>query len=1451
MKKITAFLLAVWMLCQISGLNPWMMEQASASGIDSDLNVAISVTEQNGLELKSYLIKRGVPFPEGSVSADDAFVLQCGDEQIPVQTKPLERYEDGSVKWLLTAFAVDLSANETKELILKKGESPSDEHSVITAQNGQTVSLSNGILSLEVSGFGINKLQYGDCDVLQGNGMSVWAMQGGRYPQKSGSVEIIDEGPVYTTVKIKGTIATLNIETEQTITLVRGQNSLLNDVRFIARGGNMTISTVGEEYNLRDSFSESFFEPTALISGDYNPLISCGYMGAYSDRENLTFAVVSNDVEKFRGAVSAETSNGFVWDKWDKRIEFAPIQYNAPYNWLDGLTRTEHSMVSVCSGKKTDFKAELLQSRNTPKVVIDPEQFVKAGIIQSTHTTALQKSQIGAIVASKDQRYGRFDAGSVPFTIDIDENKYTNFNVRPGETEYNLWYASILADDGEFFDIVNESTESWADINIYRGNDSFAYGATRFRNAFDYSQFFSSHPYYGDLSGLYMGYVMTGNEYYKDAIKLAGDFYVKNAKTNISCGYEVATNLNWINSPNISRSKGTEIRFIISARGMLYAYKLFGNEEYKKVADSYCQWAEKIQQKGGWFWQSVTPDGQPYYDNSRGYNSKTSNYVQLYGMRGVCEYYKQTKDKDVLNMLTKFADYLISEMQENGGWMFDPVGDVEISEVNGDGARGEAPMQEIMSAEVFETVYSAVSDEKYLSAMLSMVRYFTAAVQKSGLAPQRYNLPGYADGKINNVISAQNLTYARITPDVAKIIEDNRAAVERLGYSDMAQIFLDNAADISSEIENPFKPIEVTVNAYRSGADEHIYIVNHSGKLSGEWEKQLSLPVSSGGTVYSGLQNEITPTRTKLVGTLKQFDLYMAKKLPIRVNSQASAVTIDTVEYSKDKIILNVTSDSGFGLEISDGDFRVADSLKYNVAIKRSGNTARIEITQDESGAYLASGEKISVSVPDGDTASAFTDIYGHWAANDIMAVQGLGIINGTSETTFEPNRPIKTSEFLAMLLRSIGESDTMERAAELGLTDENYLPDSYISREQMANSTLKLLAQKKELRFQGIEEKKLLLPAAYASEADAVKAEAENLQISENSQIYKNLTLPTKGIFGCDITWKSSDESVITHEGKITRPKAKEPNKKATLTAICTKGNSTAERSFELEVQNESYVYQKSGSNYLSSTIPLNESDQSILKFDLEVQANTDQANTLVGHIDKGKNKVSGTTHSLVPIIIRFNGDGVIDTYDTDKYSAQNKLEYQKGDRFLFHVKIDLEKKTYSVSAVKNGGEECVLAENYGFRKSAETPDKIDAVTLVGDVNDELTLIRHSQIKAVSGEAETEKMPESKYTVSDVKLDRELSGKLLTWYSSDRDLVDENGKILMFPKEKDQEVSLLGTYESFEDAEQIDERYLPAVIKSNAIALMVGDQNRFNPKSDATRAQAAVMIRRLIEIFN
>ena len=116
-----------------------------------------------------------------------------------------------------------------------------------------------------------------------------------------------------------------------------------------------------------------------------------------------------------------------------------------------------------------------------------------------------------------------------------------------------------------------------------------------------------------------------------------------------------------------------------------------------------------------------------------------------------------------------------------------------------------------------------------------------------------------------------------------------------------------------------------------------------------------------------------------------------------------------------------------------------ADGLYKLGILKGTGNGLELdrEVTRAEAltliwrttGAVFESGCYVKPS---------FDDIEGHWACGTIEMFYHAGYINGTSDTTFEPDRTVTGREFVKILLTVIGyDGVTIENAYDNGIASE------------------------------------------------------------------------------------------------------------------------------------------------------------------------------------------------------------------------------------------------------------------------------------------------------------------------------------------------------------------------------------------------------------------------------
>jgi len=188
--------------------------------------VPLVVEEPSGVERRAWPVTSGVPLAEGVV-ADPSCVRLCLDsKELPLQTEALSRWPDGSVKWLLLDFQIDLRADERRMLTLEYGpEVKSSPHQASTSvrQGPDTTTIVTGHLKLILSHSEPRLFDYVWLDLdgdgkfsqrervtsAEGAGMTLTDAQGTvfRAENADARVKVEQAGPLRTCVRIEGVYA--------------------------------------------------------------------------------------------------------------------------------------------------------------------------------------------------------------------------------------------------------------------------------------------------------------------------------------------------------------------------------------------------------------------------------------------------------------------------------------------------------------------------------------------------------------------------------------------------------------------------------------------------------------------------------------------------------------------------------------------------------------------------------------------------------------------------------------------------------------------------------------------------------------------------------------------------------------------------------------------------------------------------------------------------------------------------------------------------------------------------------------------------------------------------------------------------------------------------------------------------------------------------------------------
>ena len=84
--------------------------------------VRLTVEEPSGVSRQQWPVSSGIPLAQGALRDERAAALfDAAGKEMPLQSESLARWPDGSIRWLLLDFQIDLAAREKKTLTLRYG----------------------------------------------------------------------------------------------------------------------------------------------------------------------------------------------------------------------------------------------------------------------------------------------------------------------------------------------------------------------------------------------------------------------------------------------------------------------------------------------------------------------------------------------------------------------------------------------------------------------------------------------------------------------------------------------------------------------------------------------------------------------------------------------------------------------------------------------------------------------------------------------------------------------------------------------------------------------------------------------------------------------------------------------------------------------------------------------------------------------------------------------------------------------------------------------------------------------------------------------------------------------------------------------------------------------------------------------------------------------------------
>ena len=174
----------------------------------------LSVRNSTDVARHSAPVRSGVPFPQGVLGSSRTMrLLDSSGSEIALQTRPLGRWPDGTVKWALMDFQADVPASSEAEYTLEYGSAVSRgtyEKPLRVSEDESGVTVDTGRLRIrwDRSEFGpFSEITRVGEQYVDGSDVVVTGMDGGEYRStnaKTESLEIEESGPVHCIVRAEG-----------------------------------------------------------------------------------------------------------------------------------------------------------------------------------------------------------------------------------------------------------------------------------------------------------------------------------------------------------------------------------------------------------------------------------------------------------------------------------------------------------------------------------------------------------------------------------------------------------------------------------------------------------------------------------------------------------------------------------------------------------------------------------------------------------------------------------------------------------------------------------------------------------------------------------------------------------------------------------------------------------------------------------------------------------------------------------------------------------------------------------------------------------------------------------------------------------------------------------------------------------------------------------------------
>lgn len=490
---------------------------------DGIVRVPIGVEEAVGTTRKQWPMRVGVPFAKGHLQKSTPVQLAAPDGKIvPIQTRPMGTWPDGSIRWLLVDFSADVPANSHVFYTLFTNSKAAPAQAALIRQEGDRIIIGSGANLHQFSANANGKLlgYFGANDLWWETGTGrrfEFRLQG-----DEAGVVIEENGPLRAVVKATGWYYEVGKAADKPIArgelraeYYRGQSfhRLYHTVTYAGdpwqdtlgsfglrfqlagKGRQATVDVDGKAVSGKDQLSvRQVDENLALVKNGTQNLTGRHTSGAVSlNAQNGTTAVYLRDAwkmypKKIEADVAKSTLTFDYWPKEAGDMDWKPredgwISDSASINTLAvGVSRTHEFIIDETANPPLTAMA---QRYDEPVLAVVPPRYLCATEallhLQPYDPTRMPEleQQISETFDSyllNQELYGWYGVwkyGSVPNLFLKDETRWADFGryafiLNEQDICHLPWLAFLRSGDRKYFNFAEANTKHLLEVATIR-----------------------------------------------------------------------------------------------------------------------------------------------------------------------------------------------------------------------------------------------------------------------------------------------------------------------------------------------------------------------------------------------------------------------------------------------------------------------------------------------------------------------------------------------------------------------------------------------------------------------------------------------------------------------------------------------------------------------------------------------------------------------------------------------------------------------------------------------------------------------------------------------------------------------------------------------------------------------------------------------------------------------